>query len=214
MCRHNDKFYSFLIESVPLSHYHLSAIQSQKKLPYFSSASTTTTTTASTAVKVIELLCGCCKDNDPTTRKFASFALGNAAFYSDALYSFFIPSVPYLKSCLNDEDGKSRANAAGAIGNLVRNSGYLESILAEQNVPERLLKIALVDSDPAAQRNAISSLGTMAVYPQCRANILAYSSPSVWDIIRIVLDTARAEDTVKYMIRFQKKLQLLPRMTS
>lgn len=219
MCRHNDKFYSVLIESVSPSIHQLSSFQSHIQRNVSSSikhnmksnhmSSSDNSKNNNNTVLVVELLCTCCNDPDPITRKFASFALGNAAFYSDVLYRHLISSVPFLKSCLGDEDGKSRANAAGAIGNLVRNSGYLESTLAELNVPERLLTMALIDTDLAAQRNAIFSLGTMAVYPACRARILAYSSPIVDDVIRIVLDTAQAEDTVKYVLRLQKKLQIL-----
>ncbi|MBL1981130.1 hypothetical protein ELI71_32465, partial [Klebsiella pneumoniae] len=29
----------------------------------------------------------CCKDDDPSTRKFACFAVGNAGFYNNRLYS-------------------------------------------------------------------------------------------------------------------------------
>lgn len=200
MCRHNDKFYSNLTEIIKLSSQQCSQL---RKL------NVSTKIGERSSVTLVELLCSCCGDVDATTRKFASFAVGNAAFYSDALYSHFITSVPHLKRCLEDEDSKSRANAAGAIGNLVRNSGQLEQILAEQNVPESLLKMALVDSDTAAQRNSIFSLGTMAVYPACRARILAYANPSVHDITRIVFDTTQIPDTAKYVVRLQKKLQLI-----
>ena len=59
------------------------------------------------------------------TRKFACFAIGNAGFHSDALYPELRVAVPPLVRLLGDEEDKTRANAAAALGNLVRNSAAL-----------------------------------------------------------------------------------------
>ena len=69
---------------------------------------------------------------------------------------------------LNDSDEKTRANAAGAIGNLVRNSGELDKQIAQLDIPRRLMVMAINDSDITTQRIALFSLGTMAVLPMCR----------------------------------------------
>jgi hypothetical protein len=61
-----------------------------------------------------------------------------------------------------------RANAAGAIGNLVRNGGLLAGEMAREGVPLTLLRAVLIESDIPTQRIALFSLGTMAVYPSCR----------------------------------------------
>jgi fused-like protein len=58
-------------------------------------------------------------------RKFACFAIGNAAFHNPSLYDALRPAVAPLVELLSDDEEKTRANAAGALGNLVRNSGQL-----------------------------------------------------------------------------------------
>ena len=67
----------------------------------------------------------CCFDNDSATRKFACFALGNAGFHNDKLYCELKPVVHRLIELLQDKEEKTRANAAGALGNFVRNSNAL-----------------------------------------------------------------------------------------
>ena len=117
----------------------------------------------------LTLLTHCCADEDPSTRKFACFAVGNAAFHSGELYSFLFCSIPLLALAAESElDGKSRANAAGAIGNLVRNGGMLAREMARVGVPLTLLRSVLIENDLPTQRIALFSLGTMAVYPSCR----------------------------------------------
>lgn len=66
-----------------------------------------------------------CKDEDKSTRKFACFAIGNAGFHNASLYEALRPSIPPLVALLDDDEMKTRANAAGALGNLVRNSTVL-----------------------------------------------------------------------------------------
>merc|ERR1740121_1866272 len=74
---------------------------------------------------VLQQLTPLCADSDSACRKFASFAVGNCAFHSDVLYQGLAPAIPQLLQLLEDDDEKTRANAAGAIGNLVRNSAEL-----------------------------------------------------------------------------------------
>eukprot|EP00854_Cymbomonas_tetramitiformis_P021274 gene21274-25563_t len=60
-----------------------------------------------------------CEDPDRTTRKFACFAIGNAGFHNDSLYTLLRTSVAPLVRLLADAEEKTRANAAGALGNLI-----------------------------------------------------------------------------------------------
>lgn len=76
-----------------------------------------------------------CADADPATRKFACFALGNAAFHSDTLYSRLEAGIAPLVALLRDSNPKTRLNAVGALGNMVRSG--------EQLVP-RLLQAGAV----------------------------------------------------------------------
>lgn len=69
---------------------------------------------------------------------------------------------------LSNQDEKTRANAAGAIGNLVRNSGELCKDIAEIGIVELLLRMVVQDNDITTQRIALFSVGTMAVYEPIR----------------------------------------------
>lgn len=75
--------------------------------------------------------------------------VGNAAFHSGELYPQLRASIAPLTRALQDDDEKTRANAAGAIGNLIRNGPELSSAMAEHRVVERLLFILMNDADPA-----------------------------------------------------------------
>ena len=48
-----------------------------------------------------------------------------AGFHNSSLYEALRASIGPLVALLRDEEDKTRANAAGALGNLVRNSGLL-----------------------------------------------------------------------------------------
>lgn len=48
-----------------------------------------------------------------------------AGFHNSSLYEALQASIGPLVALLGDEEDKTRANAAGALGNLVRNSGLL-----------------------------------------------------------------------------------------
>lgn len=48
-----------------------------------------------------------------------------AGFHNATLYEALRPSIGPLVALLRDEEDKTRANAAGALGNLVRNSSQL-----------------------------------------------------------------------------------------
>ena len=118
-------------------------------------------------------LLDCCSDSDPSTRKFACFALGNAAYHSDELYPLLEPAVPVMVQRLGDADEKTRANAAGALGNLVRNADRLCALLLRSEADEELLNVAMHDSAASPRRIALFSLGNLASYPACRAQLQA-----------------------------------------
>ena len=117
---------------------------------------------------IVDRLVDLCADRDPTARKFACFAVGNAAFHSDALYARLAPAVAPLVAALDDPEEKTRANAAGALGNLVRNSGALAADLARRGGVGALLDLAARDPAPSPRRIALFSLGTCCAYSPCR----------------------------------------------
>lgn len=69
--------------------------------------------TYSPSAGIVEPLIQLCCDSDCNTRKFACFAVGNAAFHSCILYPKLRASIPALVNLLRDDDEKTRANAAG-----------------------------------------------------------------------------------------------------
>lgn len=57
---------------------------------------------------------------------FLSLQIGNAAYHDDTLYEELRRSIPQLANLLlSAEEDKTKANAAGALSNLVRNSSKL-----------------------------------------------------------------------------------------
>lgn len=96
-------------------------------------------------------------------------SVGNAAFHSKELYPLLTNCIDPLLVALRDStDDKTRANAAGAIGNLIRNGGELSRPMARCGVVEALIAVLVDDADLTPQRIALFSLGTMAVYPATR----------------------------------------------
>lgn len=55
-----------------------------------------------------------------------SVQIGNAAYHNDMLYEELRRSIPKLANLLlSSEEDKTKANAAGALSNLIRNSNKL-----------------------------------------------------------------------------------------
>lgn len=55
-----------------------------------------------------------------------SVQVGNAAYHNDSLYDELRRAIPQLRNLLlAGEEDKTKANAAGALSNLVRNSNRL-----------------------------------------------------------------------------------------
>ncbi|XVE99200.1 hypothetical protein REPUB_Repub03eG0176600 [Reevesia pubescens] len=130
---------------------------------------------------IIGLLIDRCADPDRRTRKFACFAIGNAAYHNDMLYEELKRSIPQLaKLLLSAEEDKTKANAAGALSNLVRNSNKLCEEIISKGAMQALLKLvadcSVVALNPRKKdainesplKIALFSLGKMCAYPHCR----------------------------------------------
>jgi fused-like protein len=91
---------------------------------------------------LITPLLKCCYDIDKMTRKFACFAIGNAAFLNNKLYDHFRPIIPKMVELLVDPEPNTRANSAGALGNFVRCGDNLVNDIIIAKAPEGLLKLA------------------------------------------------------------------------
>ena len=132
---------------------------------------------------LINLAIKCCKAGDKNVRKFACFAVGNAGFHSDKLYDHLRPCVPLLVDLLQDREEKTRANAAGALGNFVRNSNTLIPDLVKFGALYRLVDIVTNEQSTSLspRRIALFSIGNLCAYPECRK---VFEDLKVRDIVR------------------------------
>jgi len=110
----------------------------------------------------------CLKNSDSNVRKTASFAVGNAAYHSDSLYTSLSQAIPMLVDLLTDSVARTRANAAGALGNLVRHSPSLYQQLIKSRAPDSILDLACNDGHPEAQDAALKTLRLFCRNPPCR----------------------------------------------
>ena len=148
-----------------------------------------------------------CGDEDRATRKFACFAVGNAAFHSAVLYPHLAAAVPPLVDAMLDrEDEKTRANAAGALGNLVRNSSELCGALLEHGVLRRLLEVATDDPAAGPKRIALFSLGTISVYARCRPSLEALEPPLAATLAGLEQRHAADKQMVDHIQRIRNKM--------
>ncbi|KAL6286565.1 hypothetical protein ACE6H2_010955 [Prunus campanulata] len=131
--------------------------------------------------QIIGLLIDRCSDPDKRTRKFACFAIGNAAYHSDMLYEELRRSIPHLaKFLVSTEEDKTKANAAAALSNLVRNSDKLCEDIIYKGAMQSLLKLvadcSVVALNPGGKDSvnesplkiALLSLAKMCSHPPCR----------------------------------------------
>ncbi|KAL6291795.1 hypothetical protein ACE6H2_009305 [Prunus campanulata] len=131
--------------------------------------------------QIIGLLIDRCSDPDKRTRKFACFAIGNAAYHNDMLYDELRRSIPHLANLLlSTEEDKTKANAAGALSNLVRNSNKLCEDIVSKGAMQSLLKLvadcSVVALNPGRKDSvsesplkiALFSLAKMCSHPPCR----------------------------------------------
>jgi hypothetical protein len=195
LCRHSPAWYNILQEPVGVLDAHI--------------ASSSKRQARNVSFSAIQLLIMCCSDADDATRKFACFAVGNAAFHSADLYPHLRSAIGPLMSALDDNDEKTRANAAGALGNLVRNGGELTPDICAVDATDRLLQMAMQDKDIFPRRIALFSLGTMAGSPECRAKILR-TRHGISDVLASLKQeepTASDETCLKYLTRLKAKLR-------
>uniref|UniRef100_A0A7S3D7P0 non-specific serine/threonine protein kinase n=1 Tax=Palpitomonas bilix TaxID=652834 RepID=A0A7S3D7P0_9EUKA len=121
---------------------------------------------------IFDCLVGAMEDTDPATRRFACFAVGNATYHSADLYPFARHAIPSLIRVLRDEDAKARANAAGTLGNLVRNSGDLADDLQSLGAVAALLDFVQVE-DASNQKIGLLSLANFIAHRESQPLIQA-----------------------------------------
>ncbi|KNC52499.1 ULK protein kinase [Thecamonas trahens ATCC 50062] len=158
--------------------------------------------------RLLASLIAACSDTHDGARKFACFALGNACFHDASIYSQLGPAIAPLASLLLDEAEaeKTRTNAAGALGNLARNSDLLLPQLFTDGAVDALVAVlnaASLVRCAAVARIALFSLGNYCSYPPYRAQLA--SVPHL--VPRVQAASAAADPTlVKYAARVLHKL--------
>ena len=112
------------------------------------------------------------------------------------------PCVPLLVDLLKDPEEKTRANAAGALGNFVRNSESLCKDLIKHGALRQLLDVVANDRGPSQspRRIALFSIGNLCVYKSCRVE---FEKMGIRTIIEPYTQTATSNDpqVIKYAAR-------------
>lgn len=164
-------------------------------------------------------------------RKFAAFAIGNAGFHSDSLYDDLRRSIVHLVRNIgnhygstfgggrkDENDAKTRSNAAAALGNLARNGDALIADLLANDVPKALILLAkeYASDKSSSKKNtsggsdkqtpahvALFSLGNLCAHEECRVALIKLG-------VRNALQQSRtSEDELlrKYALRVLAKLE-------
>lgn len=148
-------------------------------------------------------------DPDSYVRRFACFAIGNAAFHNNSLYGALQPAIPLLIQNLHDSEEKTRSNAGGALGNLVRNSDELCAELCHFQAPLELFELAMTDASLASRRIVLFSLGNFCVYPQCYESILEVEPEFTRHLERLHEEVESDEVSKKNIRRILSKIDAL-----
>ncbi|ETN24934.1 ULK/FUSED protein kinase [Phytophthora nicotianae INRA-310] len=139
-------------------------------------------------------------DPDNYVRRFACFAIGNAAFHTGELYDALRPAIPLLVQNLHNDEDKTRSNAGGALGNLVRNSDELCEALCSHQAPWELFELAMTETSTASRRIVLFSLGNFCVYPEC-FNFLVEAEPGFVEELEHLYDEVVADEVSRRNIR-------------
>jgi len=117
--------------------------------------------------------------------------------------------LPLTLALRNDSDEKTRANAAGALGNLARNGGMLCRELVRHGAMAALLTAGGPESAPEAPRRiAIFSTGTLVAWPDIRA-YLDRDRPVRARLENVIRDGLASDDVTiaRYAARLRTKLR-------
>jgi hypothetical protein len=142
LCKHSSYFYPYLIKhnvQIPDKNSQIAASTMVATPPTDSMKSI-----VGQGVDILTPLIKCANDPDPITKRFAIFAIGNAIFHNDTLLDYLQDTIDLLVALLKDNSNsdKCKANAAGALGNFVRNSNAMAQKLVDSGTVEVLLQVA------------------------------------------------------------------------
>ncbi len=164
---------------------------------------------------ILPPLIALCEDEDKDTRKFACFAIGNAGFHNNYLYKDLTPAVKVLINLLGDGEDRTRANASGALGNLVRNSSELVPEMLRFGAIEALVRIIEEGMQSKGQQAstafqiALFSLGNLAAHKECHET---FQELHIADLMLEIEDSKNAT-AAKYANRVLTKMSTRGRKT-
>lgn len=142
-------------------------------------------------------------DEDPDVRKFACFAIGNCVYYSDILCVNVVECLPQLVSLLKESE-KTAANAAGALGNLVRTSEVILSQVLQAGTVEGLLQCLAPNSFQSPRLIALLSLGNVCRYEE---GVRAVVKANGVVILSTLVTRGATQKETSYANRILAKLQ-------
>lgn len=156
---------------------------------------------------LINPLLKCCYDTDKNTRKFACFAIGNAAFLNEKLYEHFRPIIPRMVELLQDPEDNTRANSAGALGNFVRCGDSLCNDIIANKAHEALLKLAETE-DPTSLihiiKVALFALGNFCYHQSIKNELEKINFKQRIDILKMKFKNE--PQLLEHLERIRKKL--------
>jgi len=156
---------------------------------------------------LINPLLKCCYDQDKNTRKFACFAIGNAAFLNEKLYEHFRPIIPRMVELLQDQEDNTRANSAGALGNFVRCGDSLCGDIISNRAHEGLLKLAETE-DPSSLihiiKVALFALGNFCYHQSIKHELEKINFRQRIEMLKIKFKNE--PQLIEHLERIRKKL--------
>ncbi|XP_035846077.1 serine/threonine-protein kinase TIO isoform X2 [Helianthus annuus] len=142
---------------------------------------------------IVSLLVDRCYDGDKHTRKFACFAISNAAFHNDFLYEELSRCIPRIANLLlSEEDYKTKGNACGIFSNLVRHSNKFCNDLVSKGAMQAMLKVVedwfIVDPNHAISESplevALYALAKVCRHAPCRQFLRASDQYPIFEKLR------------------------------
>jgi fused-like protein len=150
---------------------------------------------------VIGMVVACCGDADQATKKFACFAIGNAAFHNNKLYRDLAVAIPAIVGMLGSVDEKAKQNAAGAVSNFLRNGASLCRPLLDAGAAQAL--VALLQN-AVTRKVALIALGSLAAHEEGRAALAQIGLVDV--VARLAAEVGDSDAAVaKHIQRIQQR---------
>ena len=142
---------------------------------------------------------------------FPVFCASPLLFLLCRLCTLLEPSIPSLVSLLRDPSSKTRANAAGALGNLARHSSCLVAALLESHVVEALWTLIMEEEQQQKQNRKYEPQARAASANSSSASATPFAVPGPQAIALVSLSNLAAHQPCLNILR---SLDPIPVLTS